>query len=293
MSMQYFNSIEVAKLLGVNVSSVKRWTDDGKLTCVKTAGGHRKFMLNHIADFLEKNKKKTSKANLFPIEDSEDIQVSYFIMKNDYTFLRDYLYKQAIACRRDKVQQVFNGLYLGQNALHTIYDHLITPVLHRIGSNWEQGKISVTEEHFSTQTIRDAITRLQGIINIPKKKIGKAICMNLSSELHDIALKMVDYILEEQGYHVYYSGQLTPYLEIEKSFETIHPDRLYISSTIVLDRKSLQDEFDQITELAKNFNTNIYVGGKGFNLLEIPGNDYIFKLASFEEVFETSKPDFE
>ena len=51
--MEYLNSRDVAEILGVNVSTIKRWTDEGKLTCDKTAGGHRKFHLHHIAHFLE------------------------------------------------------------------------------------------------------------------------------------------------------------------------------------------------------------------------------------------------
>lgn len=41
----------VADLLGVGVSSVKRWTDEGKLTCVRTAGGHRRFETTEVDRF--------------------------------------------------------------------------------------------------------------------------------------------------------------------------------------------------------------------------------------------------
>ena len=34
-------------------------------------------------------------------------------------------------------------------------------------------KISIAEEHIASQAISDAIIRLQGIIRIPRKKIGK------------------------------------------------------------------------------------------------------------------------
>ena len=71
--MQYYNSQEAAKILGVNVSTIKRWTDDGKLKCIKTAGGHRKFIMKQLSEFLEKNRKKTSKINLFPLENETDL----------------------------------------------------------------------------------------------------------------------------------------------------------------------------------------------------------------------------
>ena len=50
--MQY-NSYQLAKIIGVNVSTIKRWTESGKLNCSKTAGGHRKFNLNDISNFLK------------------------------------------------------------------------------------------------------------------------------------------------------------------------------------------------------------------------------------------------
>ena len=51
-TINYFNSVEAARILGVNVSSIKRWTDEGTLECVKTGGGHRKFTLQHLANYL-------------------------------------------------------------------------------------------------------------------------------------------------------------------------------------------------------------------------------------------------
>ncbi len=65
--IQYYNSDEAAKILGVNVSTIKRWTEEGRLSCIKTAGGHRKFLMEHLAAFLETNKKKTEKLNCSPL----------------------------------------------------------------------------------------------------------------------------------------------------------------------------------------------------------------------------------
>lgn len=282
--IQSFNSIEAAKILGVNVSTIKRWTDEGKLECVKTAGGHRKFLMSHLAGFLEQNKKKTSKVNLFPLENETDLKVSHHIMKGDFEYLIKYVQKQALACNRERVQQVLNGLYLGQYPLHKIYDDLITPVLHNIGALWEKEDLSVIEEHLASQSIRDGILRLQGIIRIPGEKVGTAMCLNFSSELHDIALKMVDHILEARGYKVLYSGQLTPIINIDHVFESLQPDRVYISSTIVENGESVQNEFDQVCEIAATHGANVFVGGSGFNLIEIKNPGLVTRLATFEDV---------
>lgn len=40
---EHLTSTEAAKLLGVSAATVKRWSDDGVLTTVRTPGGHRRF----------------------------------------------------------------------------------------------------------------------------------------------------------------------------------------------------------------------------------------------------------
>lgn len=285
--IQYFNSHDAAKILGVNVSTVKRWTDEGKLECIKSIGGHRKFMMDHFTEFLGKNNKKVSKINVFPIESDSDLEISHHILKGNFEFLVDYLIEQAFLSHRGRVQYVMNGLYLSQYPLYEIYDNLITHALYKIGSEWESGNKTITEEHIATQTIRDSIVRLQGIIRIPKVKIGNALCLNLANELHDLALKMVDHILEIKGLRVLFSGQITPVLKMEKVFEIFNPDRVYVSSTIVDNLNFNQLEFDEICKLAEQFKSSVFVGGQGFEHINYEHPVVLAKLNSFEELFVT------
>jgi len=283
--IQYYNSIEAAKILGVNVSTIKRWTDDGKLECVRTAGGHRKFVMSHLSKFLDENRKKTSKINLFPLENDTDLKISNHILKGNFSHLTEYLQKQAFNCNRDRVQKVLNGLYLAQYPLHVIYDRLITPVLRDIGILWMNSKIDVLEEHLASSTIRDAINRLQGIISLPPAKKGRALCLNLSGEMHDIALKMVDNLLESRGFKVFYSGQNTPVINFENILKNFKPQRIYISSSYIEDLDASQSEFIRICEGIGKHEIEIYVGGTGFDLLDIDHPAVTKRLFTFEEVY--------
>lgn len=283
--VQYFNSKEAAKILGVNVSTIKRWTDEGKLECIRTAGGHRKFIMKHLSGFLEVNRKKTAKVNLFPIENESDLKLSNQILKGDFAYLTKQIKTQALRSNRDKVQKILNGLYLAQYPLHVIYDHLVTPVLHDIGDMWMDERISVSEEHLASQTMRDSIIRLQGIIKLPAAKKQKALCINLSSELHDIALKMVDHILELRGFKVYFSGQRTVLQKFDHLLANIKPDRLYTASTYFDDKEAIQKEFDAICEMCENQSVQIYVGGPGFDILNFDHPAVVKRLFSMEDVY--------
>lgn len=282
--IQYFNSLDAAKILGVNVSTIKRWTDEGKLECIKSIGGHRKFTMDHFAEFLGKNNKKISKINVFPIENDSDLELSHHILKGNYDFLVDYVLEQAFLGNRNRVQHIMNGLYLSQYPLFEIYDNLVTHVLHKIGDLWVNNIKSVTEEHIASQTIRDSIIRLQGIIRIPKQSKGNVICLNLYNEMHDIALKMVEHILEMKGYRVLFSGQMTPLVDMEQVFSTFQPQQIYISSTIVDDLQESQNEFDEICRLSEIHGASVFIGGRGFDLINHDHQVIKARLNSFAEL---------
>ncbi|MCB0284035.1 MAG: helix-turn-helix domain-containing protein [Calditrichaeota bacterium] len=283
--MNLYNTEEAAKILGVNVSTIKRWSSAGKLKCIRTAGGHRKFEMTHLTEFIQNGQKPNTRINSIPMDRAEDSRISEWILKSDFKNLVNYIQKQAIHCNRNKILDVFKGMVLAKIPLYDIYDHLITPTLHQIGSTWEKGQISVIEEHFASQTLKDTITRLQGMINFPEKKLGVVMAMNLENELHDIVLKMVDHILEFRGYKVLYSGQLTPLINLEHIFDDYAPKRLYISSTYVENLTNAQLEFDSICQTAERFNLKIFVGGSGFDYIDYNKEPVINRLHSFKDIY--------
>ena len=262
------NSVEAGKMLGVNVSTIKRWTDEGKLACHKTAGGHRKFMMQHLVDFVDQHHQDNPQINLFPLQTESDLRLSYHIVKGNFDVLATHVLDQALDGRVESVQQILNGLYLSQHPLHRIYDQVLTPALHRVGEMWENGELGIPEEHLATQMIRDSLIRLQGLVRIPREKIGTAILVNLSDELHDIALKMLANILEVRGFGVLFSGQHTPAGDSEQTLQRYRPDRLYISITYLSHPEETRRELDEWCRLAEQFGIRVFVGGQGFDLLE-------------------------
>ncbi|RME57785.1 helix-turn-helix domain-containing protein, partial [Candidatus Parcubacteria bacterium] len=179
--IQYFNSQEAAKILGVNVSTIKRWTEEGKLECIKTPGGHRKFLSEHLTKFMELHKRKKARASILPIEGGEDIRLTAKIFSEDLEDLRDAIFEKALVGAIERVLFVLSGFIALPKPLHEIYDHLITPVLYRLGDLWESEEITIVEEHLVSQTLRLALDRLQGLLAIPREKIGTALCLNFSN----------------------------------------------------------------------------------------------------------------
>ncbi len=50
--LKFYSTADVAGMLGVDASTVKRWADSGKLQCFRTIGGHRRFTLKQVKEFI-------------------------------------------------------------------------------------------------------------------------------------------------------------------------------------------------------------------------------------------------
>ena len=264
--IQYLNSQEAAKILGVNVSTVKRWTEDGKLNCIKSAGGHRKFLMKHLSEFLADYKKKAVKVSLFTLDGESDLEINLAILKKDFDYLVTYVLTQSLENNRDRIQLVLDGLYLAQDSLAIIYDLLVTPVLHQIGELWQMQTISITQEHLASQAIKDSIIRLQGIVKIPTEKKTNILCLNFSNELHDIALKMIDNLLESLGYRVLFCGSQTPMVNIEEVFQSYQIGSVFTS--ITTNSTYTQQELDMLCQVCHTHQASLYIGGQGAKFLD-------------------------
>ncbi|MFH1850721.1 MAG: helix-turn-helix domain-containing protein [Candidatus Neomarinimicrobiota bacterium] len=263
----FLNSREVAALLGVNVSTIKRWTDSGKLNCIQTAGRHRKFAQRHISEFLMHQGRSGKQANLIPLDSDQYQYLNLLIQQRDYDSLIPLVIDAALKCRHGLVKLVLEGLFYTHGDLAEIYEYLFTPVLHQIGERWSEGAISINEEHLASQTIRDVITGLMSSTRYGDLKSGRALCLTLSAELHDIALKMVQHLLQDQGWEVLFIGQLTALDRMEEMLLKYQPDRLCLSVTIISDIIEAEASLSRISELSRKHNIELLIGGQGIRQL--------------------------
>jgi len=289
---KYLNSVEAANILGVNVSTIKRWTDSGRLNCIQTAGGHRKFLMKHINEYLKSNSDDSRKATAIPYDTSEHRQLNHLIQKRDIKELNLHLLNSAIKSQRETVNLIITGLALAQYPVYKIFDELITPVLHKIGEMWEMDRLTIAEEHVASDIVRDSILQIREMTINPNGETRKVFCFALDDDRHDIALKMVQILLEQRGFDVFYSGQSTPADSVEKLISMHKPERVYLSCTYFdpnwtkEQMEAKNAELKVIYGLAKKYNFELLIGGEAFNYLTVETDVVKQRLLSFEEVFK-------
>lgn len=58
--MRLLRPSEVARFLAVDPKTVSRWAASGRIGCVTTPGGHRRFHPDDLREFLENNRHVTA-----------------------------------------------------------------------------------------------------------------------------------------------------------------------------------------------------------------------------------------
>lgn len=266
--MKYLNSKEVAMIMGVHVSTVKRWTDAGKLPCYQTPGGHRKFILRHINEFLAKNKKKSKKVNIIELEGIKDRKLIQNIDHGEYEKLLPVFIKQALNADGNRLKTTLTGLYMKQYLLHDIYDALVMPVLESIGDMWANNDISVAEEHLASNTIRNAVHALgETLERKDYKDKSYTLSLALSGDEHDLPLIMTKQILEIKGIPVINCGRNTPANSIKRLLKKFQPDKIIVSLTYIENKKLAKQELDDLLKIASKTHAKIYVGGAGIQYI--------------------------
>ena len=288
--MKYLNSKEVASIMGVNVSTIKRWTDSGKLDCYQTVGGHRKFLLSHLKNFLKEKINQKLKVNIIQYLNKGEKELVQRIDRIDYKYLRDYLFQLSLQQSVDSIHDVINSLLIKGEPQYRIYDELILNVLNRIGDLWSNNKLSIADEHTMTETIRNVMYRIHSEISKNNVKISKkVICMTLTNDEHEIPLVMIQSILDEINIPSTNLGPNIPVPEIESKIQVVNPTHLIISSNYVLDTDTFNSEISRLIQFCHKKDIEILIGGSGNHLLIEENRSVTIELKNMTDLFNYFK----
>ncbi|HEY6952743.1 MAG TPA: helix-turn-helix domain-containing protein, partial [Bacteroidota bacterium] len=191
-----YSTAELAKLLNVNESTVKRWSDAGDLTCIKTKGGHRKFAVRGVMEFIHRNKLSASAVSLDSLA-SEDLQAH--VMTGNIGKLVPELKKEMMEGNVQGILRILRIAYVARPRLLDLFSELVFPPLVELGEEWRRKIISVDQEHLGSNALREALGQFHADIHCKESNGLKALCACPEGEWHDIAIKCIGYFLESEG----------------------------------------------------------------------------------------------
>ncbi len=289
--MKYLNSREVSDILGVNISTLKRWTDNGTISCHKTAGGHRKFTMQNVRDYYKENK-KASKNEEVALEKFEHKKIYELIKKGGYTELAHKLANSSIESDESTVKTIISGSYMNNINVEALFDKIVDPASMIVEKALHENYLSHAEAFISRKIITRATESLNN--NKPNGSYnGKsALCVNFEDNLPDLGVVMSEVILRHKGYNVYNTGSHAKLGDLDKVINNKKVDLIvfYLCNmqccmSVVGDNiTKTADMVASIYKTANKLNVDVIFGGLGIELLPNISNTIKKTFVTFEDL---------
>lgn len=252
---ELYSSKQVADILGVNESSVKRWADSGDFKCFKTPGGHRKFNKSHIYDFANKYSYNIPELNSLSAPQQPEIPFSF-------NGSIEILFKKLLNSDEKEVLEFIYSFYARGIPLYTIFDDLIKPCMTKIGEYWFSGRLKIDDEHVASYNLMKSIILLNDKISPAIPNGLKAVCGCLGKENHEIGILIMSNVLKIEGWNVVFLGSNLPVESFSRAIKTHKPDLVCVSTTYTTNPKIFLKDMEKLYETSKKFKAKLILGGE-------------------------------
>ena len=125
-------------------------------------------------------------------------------------------------------------------------DDLILPTLTRVGLEWQQGTLAISQEHFASNLIRARLLSLARLWGRGSGPLALLACA--PGEQHDITLLSFGLLLRSYGWRILFLGADTPIATLTEAAETTRPALTVLAS---FDPDLLETEASALRRLAK------------------------------------------
>lgn len=259
-----FSTQDLAKLLNINVSTVKRWADNGQLPCIKTPGGHRRFRLEDVYTFLESQ--GICPRSLAPVMESMVSEEAYdlteeAILNRQWPWLQQHLISTALKGDMREAVRLFVAASLVGIHPSELCDHLISPAMHHVGEQWATNRFNVADEHLITHTITSALSEMPIHWGREQPPSYHALCGCLSPDQHELACQCIAQVLSFEGWQVAMLGAATPVESFVSAIERHRPDLVCLSSTVIYDPVAFKTDCERIAHAVHALGKKLLIGG--------------------------------
>lgn len=251
MSSDLLSTNEAAELLSVGASTVKRWADEGRLQCVKTAGGHRRFPRAAVVAML-------SDATAGEAE----ISAGKIINDQDGHYTLSLMYQ----------------LRSRYGAWWVVAEQLAT-FLHKVGTDWEAGDMSIVQEHTISERLLRAIAAVcQALPTATNTKT--CLFVMVEGDPHTLGLRLAELVAYEAGWKSRWLGANTPLTELPDLIGTRSIHALAVSaSQFSSDEPKLQRHARTLEAMCDTAQIPLALGGDGAWPKESP---YAKRISDFD-----------
>ena len=242
---------EAARLLAVGDTTLKRWTEEGRIPCERTAGGHRRFRRDEVLKFrssLLGERPEPPAVAAVSVEESDSRR--WLDVPGDPTE-PTALTGRLLLLRSQARDWAEAG------------DLLCAGLLQEIGDRWAAGKMTCAQEHAMSRSLEMALARIAHGIPVPPGA-PLAILACPFAERHTLGLTLVETVLRERAFAVRFLGADVPTHDIVDTIRAIRPALVGLSASgCSRSAGDLLGPAQAIATASREQGTRLLLGGSG------------------------------
>jgi len=248
---------ELAEAVGVSESSIKRWADDGTVKAVRTAGGHRRILIEEAVRFLRTSDlalirpeilglPETAAAGAVPVAGEEGEQLYGHLRNGSSAHTRGLIF----------------SLYMSGRSVASIIDHALRPAMERIGEEWLHHAPGVFWEHRATDLAIQALHQLRTLLPGPRKGAPVALGGAPSGDPYILPSLAVSAVLLSLGFSATNLGPETPVSTLWEATESLDPRIVWLSVSALERPAALRGEVRDLVAGLESRRASLLVGGR-------------------------------
>jgi len=267
---RFLTTQQVAEILSLSVSTIKRLVETGEIVAVKTPGGHRRIaesVIDHYArnrgiGLVEPSTKSASGSQISDKHKDVDESIDYW-----QTALKSALIKSHI----DEARHAVRTVYASCGDASVVADSLISPVMKGIGHAWQGGQIEIFQEHHACHILSDILyelvrqTRNRNRRSPLAENQPLAIGATPEGDHYTLTGMLCELTLLERRWEVRNLGCHLPVPELAQAITDLKPKIAWLSVHHLADEQSLIVDLRKLIQTARMMKTTLILGGQGLN----------------------------
>lgn len=133
--------------------------------------------------------------------------------------LQTALYDAFLARDETTAQKLLNEAWSAFSPEQIVLD-VLQPTMRQIGDGWQRNLLSVEQEHFASNLVRQRLHALLQAQPVPLLTAPRLVAACAPEEQHDLGLLIFTLLARRQGWNVNYLGQRTPLAELDRAAQS-------------------------------------------------------------------------
>lgn len=246
---------QVAEAIGASESSLKRWCDQGLIATVKTAGGHRRILVQEALRFVREQNHAVVVPHILSMPATTDRKARR-IEGSVERLTESLLSNNELASHA-----ILFDLFLAGESVSRIFDEVVAAAFRSIGDKWECHEAEVYQERSSCQIMIRLLHELRSK-QVPPASNHVALGATLEGDQYILAVTMAEIVLRSIDWDARLLGTSIPFDSMVKAVETHSPALVWLSVSFIADEAVFLHGFHQLSAAAAKTNTSIVVGGR-------------------------------